>query len=161
MVDARRLRESHTEMTEVLLPNHTNNFGRALGGVVLQWMDICGAIAAMRFANRECVTAAMDHVDFISPIEQGEIVVIEGYVYDTGTTSIEVIVDVLAEDPASGGSPRETTTSFFTFVAIDDAGNPTPVPDVVCDTEQELSLQEAAIERRHEQRQALIEKTAD
>ena len=93
------LAESHTEMTEYLLPNDTNNLGRALGGAVLHWMDICAAVASMRFANRQCVTASMDHVDFISPIDLGEVAVIEGYVFNAGRTSVDVKVDVHAEDP--------------------------------------------------------------
>ncbi|MFW6448293.1 MAG: acyl-CoA thioesterase [Halobacteriota archaeon] len=161
MVDSAPLRTSHTEMTEVLLPNDTNSFGRALGGAVLHWMDICGAIASMRFAGRLCVTAAMDHVDFISPIEEGEIVVVEGYVFETGTTSLEVIVDVHAEAPWSGDAPRETTTSFFTFVALDETGSPTPVPDVACPTEAERSLREEAIDRRRRQRDAFVEAHTD
>jgi len=71
MTDSARLLDSYTEMTEMLLPNDTNNLGRALGGAVLHWMDICAAIASMRFAGNQCVTASMDHVDFISPIEMG------------------------------------------------------------------------------------------
>lgn len=146
------LRESHTEMTEVLLPNHTNDYGRALGGVILRWMDICGAIASMRFADGLCVTAAMDHVDFIAPIEQGEIVNIEGYVFDTGRTSLEVLVEVTAERPGGDHGRRETTSSFFTFVAIDEEGDPRPVPDLVCESEHERERRDAAIERRSEHR---------
>ncbi len=161
MVESTRLRDSYTEMTEVLLPNDTNNFGRALGGAVLHWMDICGAIAAMRFANRQCVTAAMDHVEFITPIEQGEIVVLEGYVYETGRTSLEVVVDVHAEAPEVGDDRRETTSSFFTFVAIDGEGRPTPVPDVSCESDEEHELRDDAIERRQSRREALLSETGD
>lgn len=146
------LGESHTETTEVLLPNHVNEFDRALGGVILRWMDLCGAIAAMRFADGPCVTAAMDHVDFITPIHEGEIVTLEGYVFETGTTSLEVLVDARAERPGSTDDPRETTTSFFTFVAIDEHGDPRPVPDLVCPSETERELRDRAIERRETHR---------
>ena len=88
--DSVPLSESHTEMTEMLLPNDTNNLGRALGGVVLHWMDICGAISAMRFANQQCVTASMDHVDFIAPIDLGEIAVIQSYVFHRGGDTLLV-----------------------------------------------------------------------
>lgn len=151
-----RLMESHTEMTEVVLPNDTNSFGRALGGVILHWMDICGAISAMRFADRQCVTAAMDHVDFITPIEEGEIVSLEAYVYETGTTSLEVVVDVRAERPGEDRGRRETTTSFFTFVAIDEAGTPTAVPAVECQTDEEDEMQQRAIDRRRSRREQLV-----
>jgi acyl-CoA hydrolase len=144
------LAESYTEMTELLLPNDTNNLGRALGGAVLHWMDICGAISSMRFSSRQCVTASMDHVDFISPIDLGEVAVIEGYVFNTGRTSIDVKVDVRAENPQTG-EERETTSSFFTFVALDGSGRPTEVPDLVCPTPEEEALREEAIEERRMQ----------
>ncbi|MGM0592787.1 MAG: acyl-CoA thioesterase [Halobacteriota archaeon] len=147
MSDSVPLSSSVTEMTELLLPNHTNNLGRALGGVVLNWMDICGAIAAMRFSNRQCVTAAMDHVDFISPIDLGEVVVLDAYVFNTGRTSLDVKVGVRAENPKTGDE-RETTASFFTFVALDDDGTPTPVPSVTCPTEGERQLRDDALELR-------------
>jgi acyl-CoA hydrolase len=151
------LAESHTEMTELLLPNDTNNLGRALGGAVLHWMDVCGAIAAMRFSNRQCVTAAMDHVDFIAPIDLGEVVVLEGYVFDTGRTSVQVKVDVRAEDPRNDDR-RETTTSFFTFVALDDDGRPTPVPDLTCPTAPERERRTAAVDERAAQLATVVER---
>jgi acyl-CoA hydrolase len=163
MADTATLAESYTEMTELLLPNDTNNLGRALGGVVLHWMDICGAIAAMRFANRQVVTAAMDHVDFISPIDLGEVAVVQAYVYNTGRTSIDVTVDVHAENPRTDDR-RETTTSFFTFVALDDEGNPTPVPELSCPTEAERRRRETAVERQAEQLETVasrLERTPD
>jgi acyl-CoA hydrolase len=151
------LAESHTEMTEFLLPNDTNNLGRALGGSVLHWMDICGAIAAMRFSNHQCVTASMDHVDFISPIDLGEVAVVDGFVFDTGTTSVDVKVDVHAENPKTGET-RETTASFFTFVALDDDdGRPTPVPELRTPTEAEQSLRRNAEEERRTQLESLVE----
>ncbi len=155
MTEQRRLQASHTEMTEILLPNHANEFGRALGGVILQWMDICGAIASMRFADGPCVTAAMDHVDFISPIAEGEIVTLEGFVFGTGRTSLEVMVDVHAERPGVGDGRRETTTSFFTFVAIDEEGTPRVVPDLICEDDHERRKRDRAVTRRRERRTAL------
>ncbi|MFD1571554.1 acyl-CoA thioesterase [Halorubrum laminariae] len=149
--------ESHTEMTEMLLPNDTNNLGRALGGTVLHWMDICGGIAGMRFSGHEVVTASMDHVDFIGPIEMGEVAVIEGYVFNTGRTSLDVKIDVQAEDPCEG-QRRPTTSSFFTFVALDDDGNPTRVPDVTAPTAEEQALRDDAIEGRREQLRAVTER---
>ncbi|PSQ50285.1 acyl-CoA thioesterase [Halobacteriales archaeon SW_7_65_23] len=155
--DSVPLSESHTEMTEMLLPNDTNNLGRALGGVVLHWMDICGAISAMRFANQQCVTASMDHVDFIAPIDLGEIAVIQSYVFNTGRTSIDVKVDVHSENPRTG-KHQETTTSFLTFVAIDDTGKPVQVPDLACETEAEEDLREMAVEQRQDELESIIER---
>ena len=149
------LAESHTEMTQLLLPNDTNNLGRALGGAVLHWMDICGAISGMRFSNRQVVTAAMDHVDFISPIDIGEVAVIEGYVFNTGRTSLDVKVDVRAENPKTD-EVRETTASFFTFVALDEDGTPATVPSLECPSEAERTLRRMAIEDRREQLESVV-----
>ncbi|WP_418284647.1 acyl-CoA thioesterase [Halorubrum sp. DTA46] len=149
--------ESHTEMTELLLPNDTNNLGRALGGAVLHWMDICGAIAGMRFANRQVVTASMDHVDFIAPIEMGEVVVVEGYVFNVGRTSLDVKVEVRAENPKTD-ERRRTTTSYFTFVALDGEGRPAPVPELTCPTAEEAALREEAVEGRREQLREVVDR---
>jgi len=157
MDETATLVDSYTEMTELLLPNDTNTLGRALGGAVLHWMDICGAIAAMRFSNRECVTASMDHVDFISPIDIGEVVVVEGYVFSVGQSSIEVKVDVRAENPVEGDQ-RPTTSSYFTFVALDDEGVPTEVPSLDCPSEAERELRQEAIDGRKQQLTDLVER---
>jgi acyl-CoA hydrolase len=151
------LSESYTEMTEMLLPDDANALGRALGGVVLHWMDICGAIASIRFCNQQVVTASMDHVDFISAIDIGEIATIEAYVFNTGRTSMDVKVDVRAEDPRKGES-RKTTTSFLTFVAIDENGAPTEVPELVCDTDNERVLRDEAAEQRQEELHRLVDR---
>ena len=154
------LAESHTEMTEIVLPNDTNTHGRALGGAVLHWMDVCGAIAAMRFANEGVVTASMEHVDFKRPIDLGEVEVVEAYVYDTGRTSLDVTVEVRAENPRTD-TERATTSSFFTFVAVDDDGEPTPVPDLDCPTEGERRLRDDALDERAAQLERLVERMED
>lgn len=154
---AERLNKSQTEMTELLMPDGANNLGRALGAVVLHWMDVCGAIAAMRFASRNCVTAAIDHVDFHAPIQLGEVADVHAYVFETGATSLDVKVRVLAENPRTGES-RCASDAFFTFVAIDDEGRPTQVPDVVCETDVERQHRQDAVEGRREQLEALRER---
>ena len=160
MDESATLAESYTEMTELLLPNDTNNLGRALGGVVLHWMDVCGAVAGMRFANRQVVTASMEHVDFIGPIDRGEVAVVKGYVFETGRTSLDVKVDVHAENPRTD-ERRKTTSSFFTFVALDDGGDPTPVPEIECPTDEERALRETAVEERAEQLRAVLDRMDD
>ena len=160
MDETATLMDSYTEMTELLLPNDTNNLGRALGGVVLHWMDICGAISAMRFSNRQCVTAAMDNVDFISPIDLGEVATIDAFVFDVGRTSVDVKVEVRAEDPKAG-EPRQTTSSFFTFVALDPDGNPTEVPRLDCPTVNQEKLRDDAREERLSQLRDVAAKLDD
>ncbi|EMA38032.1 acyl-CoA thioesterase [Halococcus hamelinensis] len=152
--DARTLQESYTEMSEILMPNDTNNLGRALGGSILHWMDICGAIAARRFSHRQVVTASMDHVDFLAPIELGDVVTVEGYVYDTGKTSMDVKIDVRAERP-SKDEHNETASSFFTFIALDANESPDPVPELRCPTTAQERLRDAALTERRERRRAL------
>ena len=151
------LAASKTEMTEMVLPNETNTLGRALGGVVLHWMDICAAIAGMRFAGTQCVTASMDHVDFVSPIDLGEVAVIEAYVFSTGRTSLDVMVEVHTEDPREG-ERRLSTSSFFTFVAVGESGRPTDVPSLECPTDAEAALRETAVEERREQLQQVADR---
>jgi acyl-CoA hydrolase len=151
------LAASRTEMTEMVLPNETNSLGRALGGVVLHWMDICAAIAGMRFAGTQCVTASMDHVDFVSPIDLGEVAVIEAYVFSTGRTSLDVMVEVHTEDPREG-ERKLSTSSFFTFVAVDESGRPTDVPSLECPTDAEAALRETAVEERREQLQQVADR---
>jgi acyl-CoA hydrolase len=151
------LGDSYTEMTELLLPNDTNVLGRALGGVVLNWMDICAAIAAGRFATERVVTASIDHVDFISPIDLGEIAVVEAYVFNTGETSMDVRVEVRAENPRTG-EKRQTTTSFLTFVAIDEGGEPTSVPTLEHADENERALCDEAQAERRDQVEKLVER---
>lgn len=151
------LGSSYTEMTEMLQPNDANALGRALGGVVLHWMDICGAISALRFSQKQVVTASIDHVDFKQPIDIGEVAVVESYVFNTGRSSLDVKVDVHAENPLEG-TRRETTTSFLTFVAIGNDGKPVDVPDLVCETENETVLKEEATTERKEKLSELIER---
>ncbi|WP_160133824.1 acyl-CoA thioesterase [Halococcus salsus] len=152
--DATTLQESYTEMSEILMPNDTNNLGRALGGSILHWMDICGAIAARRFSHRQVVTASMDHVDFLAPIELGDVVTVEGYVYDTGRTSMDVKIDVRAERP-SKDERNETASSFFTFIALDADESPDPVPELRCPTTAQERLRDAALTERRDRRRAL------
>jgi len=99
----------------------------------------------------------MEHVDFISPIDIGEVVVVEAYVFNVGRTSIDVKVDVRAENPVEG-TDRPTTSSFFTFVALDDEGVPTDVPELVCPSEAEEALRQEAVDGRKEQLSELVDR---
>ncbi|GGL63953.1 acyl-CoA thioesterase [Halocalculus aciditolerans] len=145
--DTTTLADSYTETTRILMPNHTNNLGRALGGTVLHWMDITGAIAARRFAREQVVTASMDHVDFRGPIDLGDVVAVTAYVFDTGDTSMDVLVTVHAERPAEN-ERHEAAASLFTFVALDADEHPTSVPDLACPTDDQTALREEALDRR-------------
>lgn len=121
--------DSSVEMRELVLPNDTNTRGAILGGKVLHLMDVACAMAAMRHARRPVVTAAMDHVEFHSPIPMGHFVILKATVNHAGRTSMEVGVKVLSEDPATGAI-HHTSSAYLTFVALGDDGHPCPVPPV-------------------------------
>src|SRR5712691_5891987 len=137
---------SHTEMIELVLPQDANLLGNILGGRVMHLIDIAGAIAAHRHCQRQVVTASVDHLDFLNPVRLGELIVLEAQVNRAFHTSIEVGVEVYSED--SEGKRKHTTTAFITFVAIDEAGNPQPVPPVVPQTQEERRRFREAGERR-------------
>ena len=156
----KRLADSKAEMTEMVLPNETNNLGRALGGTVLHWMNICAAIASMRFAERQCVTASMDYVDFVTPHRSRRGGGHRGVRLLDGRTSLDVKVDVHTEDPREG-ERRLSTSSFFTFVAVNESGKPTEVPNLGCPTDAEAALREAAVEERRERLQQVVDRLED
>ncbi|NBT57682.1 acyl-CoA thioesterase [bacterium] len=134
-------------MTELVLPQHTNALGAIFGGVVMSWIDIAGAIAAMRFAKRPVVTVSIDSLHFIVPIKTGNTVLTRARVTWSGTTSIEVEVLVEAENSITG-VVNEATHAYLTYVAIDDNGDPTPVPKFTPKTPGEKERFEEAKKRR-------------
>lgn len=142
---AKTPRHSLTEMTELVLPQHGNVVGTAFGGTVLAWMDICGAICAQRHTGTVCVTAALDNVNFMSPMRVGDVVVLSARVNAAFRSSLEVQVEVQVEDRATGAR-RLCVDSFMTFVSMTSDAKPSPVP--------ELILESADDRRRHEEAQA-------
>jgi acyl-CoA hydrolase len=138
-------RASHTEMTELVLPQHSNVLGTAFGGTVLAWMDVCGAISAQRHSGCVSVTAAIDDVVFLSPIRVGDVVIVTGRVNAAFRTSVEVEVHVQVEDRASG-QRRRCVEAFMTFVAVGEDRKPVEVPA--------LTLESADDERRQREAQA-------
>ena len=134
-------------MTEIVLPNDTNGLGNMMGGRLLHLMDKCAAISAQRHANRVCVTAAVDSVEFQSAIKEGEVVVIESHVNRAFRTSMEVELNVWAENPLEE-TERKCNRAFYTYVALDEDGSTVPVPDVDPQTDREQERYEAAAKRR-------------
>ncbi|MFB6152922.1 MAG: acyl-CoA thioesterase [Halodesulfurarchaeum sp.] len=140
MVD---LEETVIEDRNRIQPHHANNLGTAHGGYILRWMDEAGAMSAMRFAGKPCVTAHIDSVDFELPLELGEIALIEAYVYAAGRSSVRVSVRAYGEDPLTRDSEL-TTESRFVFVAIDEERNPVSVPDLTVSTDSGERLRDRA-----------------
>lgn len=134
-------------MNELVLPNDTNTLGNLMGGRLLHFMDVCAAIAAKRHSNRTVVTASVDSVDFKGPIHLGEVVVLEARVTRAFTTSMEVGVEVWAEDTTTG-TQRPSNQAYYTFVAVDQSGRPIPVGPVAPETDAERERYEAAARRR-------------
>jgi acyl-CoA hydrolase len=148
-VEERRIADSAAEMLQVVLPNDTNPLGNALGGTVMHWIDLVAAIAAYRHSHRPVVTVSMDRLDFRAPIRLGHIVHLKARLHYVGRTSMEVGVEVFAEDPQTGDR-RQTSSALVTYVALNDLGQPTAVPPLVLTTDEERALFEAARQRRQQ-----------
>lgn len=151
---------SQTQMTELVLPPDTNAHGTVFGGRVLQWIDVAGAIAAMRHAERKVVTASIDDMHFVVPIGLGDTVVLKASVNFVNRSSMEVGVRVEKENPLKGTS-EHAATAYLTYVALDDASQPTPIPDVAPQREEEKRRYKNAQTRRAfrlKRRDALLEK---
>lgn len=157
MTEARTVRETQHETSQLMLPQHSNNLGLVFGGVILAMMDTAAAVCAIRHARTICVTASVDRVDFREPVHLGDLVVMKCSVNYVGRTSMEVGVRVESEDLPTG-TRRHTNSCYLTFVAIDRNGKPVEVPRLVPESDDEIRRYEAAKERR---RRRLEERTAE
>lgn len=138
---------SRVEMTEIVLPQHTNSLGTIFGGVVLSWMDIAAAICAQKHCQKNVVTASIDAMNFLAPIHLGWIVYIKARVNFTAKTSCEVGIEITAEDPQTQEF-HHTATAYVTMVAIDSNGRPTKIPEIETETEEEKKRYEEGKKRR-------------
>jgi acyl-CoA hydrolase len=143
----RTVRDSQVEMTQLVLPNDTNQLGNILGGRLMEWMDIACAIAAQRHSGRVCVTAAVDELGFHQPIRLGEVVTLCASVNRAFRTSMEIGVKVVAENHLTGDR-KTANTAYFTFVAIDSRNVPTKVPQIFPQTTMEKRRYQQALDRR-------------
>ena len=117
-------------MTQIVMPMHTNGVsGVMFGGIMMQWIDVCAGVAAMRHASGAVLTASIDRLDFLSPVRVGEIVVLQAQVNYAGRTSMEVGCRVETEDMRTG-TRRYVTKSYLTFVAVDGQGKPRGIPPI-------------------------------
>jgi len=138
--------DSRIETREIILPNDTNTHGNVLGGKVLHTMDLVAAMAAMSHCRRPVVTAAMDHVEFLSPIPEGHFMITMAQVNATGRTSMEVGVKVLGEHPLTG-ERAHTSSAYLTFVALDTVGRPAEIPQLEPTTDEERRRAEEGKQR--------------
>lgn len=139
--------DTYAQKTELVLPNDTNTLGNLMGGKLMHWMDVITAISAQKFSNRIVVTVAVDFVEFKHPIKLGDIVILEAKVTRAFNTSMEVRVDVWSENLQSNQKVM-SNSAYFTFVAVDQSGNPIPVNQLEPQTDQERKLYNEALERR-------------
>ena len=141
-------KDSLTVMTQIVMPNDTNQMNNLFGGQLLSWMDRCCAISAHRHCKRQVVTSTINNVAFKNPIPHGAIVTIEAKVSRAFTSSMEVIADVFLEEQRPNGARIKANEGIFTFVAVDQLGNPINVPKIESETELEKERFAAALRRR-------------
>ena len=144
---ARTVASTQSEMTEIILPNDTNTLGSLLGGRLMHFIDLPGAIAAYRHSRTNVVTAAMDHIDFIRPARLGDLVTLKSSVNRAFSTSMEVGVKVWSENTRNG-EVAHVASAYLVFVAIDNEGRRQRVPEVLPETPAEVRRFEGALRRR-------------
>ena len=135
--------DTEVNMTELVLPNDINPLGFLLGGRVLHWIDIAGAIAATRHARMPVATVSIESVDFRHPARKGEMVMLNARVIWTGRTSMKVRVQVKTENMHTG-AVIATHSAFLTYVAMDESGKPRPVPKIRPVTEEDADYYKKA-----------------
>ncbi len=145
---AKKVVESKTIMTELIMPNDTNPLGNLMGGNLMRWMDIAGGICAAKHCGNHVVTASVDHISFTQPIHLGDVITIEATVTRSFNTSVEIYIEVFASD-ITGDNPRKSNHAFMTFVALDPkTKTPCRVPAVIPLSNEEQKLYDAAIRRK-------------
>ncbi|WKK59161.1 MULTISPECIES: acyl-CoA thioesterase [unclassified Sphingobacterium] len=140
-------KESYTEMNELVLPNDTNTFGNLMGGRLLYWMDICSAMAAQKHCKNQVVTVSVDNVSFKRSIKLGEVVTIQAQVTRAFNTSVEVRMEIFAQNLPEGTKVK-SNEAYYTFVSIDEEGKPKPIPGLIPESDSEKKLFEEALQRR-------------
>jgi acyl-CoA hydrolase len=138
---------SRITLSQLMHLEHANLLGNVHGGWIMKLMDEAGALACMRHAQRKVVTVAMDSMVFRQPILIGDLVILTAEVTYAGRTSMEVEVQVIAENPVTG-ERTHTNTAYLVYVALDDEGRPTSVPALTVETEAQQRRMDAAKERQ-------------
>lgn len=138
---------SRVETTQVVMPSDANVLGSAFGGKVMEWTDLAAALAAQRHARMPVVTASIDQLSFLAPIRIGQVVVLHAQVNAVFGTSMEVGVEVLAEEPISG-ERKKCCDAFLTFVALGRDGRPARAPPLLAETDEEQRREREARARR-------------
>ena len=143
------MRASRVTLSQLMHLEHANLLGNVHGGWIMKLVDEAGALASMRHAQRKVVTVAIDSMVFRQPIRLGDLIILNAEVTYTGRTSMEVEVQVQAENPITG-ERTHTNTAYLVYVALDDYGRPTTVPPLKAETEDEKQKMERAKERQEQ-----------
>jgi acyl-CoA hydrolase len=155
---ARTVASTQSEMTEIIMPNDTNTLGNLLGGRLMHFIDLTGALAAYRHTHTNIVTAAMDHIDFIQPIHVGDLLVLKSSVNRAFTTSLEVGVKVWVENTQTG-STHHAASAYLVFVAVDREGRRLKVPQVLPETpDEQRRYADALLRRQHREAESVRRK---
>lgn len=147
----RPVSESQSEMSQLVLPNDANPLGALLGGTLMHWIDLAGALAAHRHSRNYVVTASIDHMDFLVPVQVGDLVILQSSVNRVFRSSMEVGVKAWVESFIAG-TRRHVSSAYLTFVAVDRHGRRLSVPHVVPETEEQKRRYEDAGRRRDSRR---------
>jgi len=146
---SKKASESAVIMTELVLPNHTNQLGNLLGGQLMHWIDICAALSAAKHSQRICVTASVDRIDFHHPIKLGDVVTIKAEVNRAFKTSMEVGVKVFAECYTKG-EKIHSNTAYLTFVSVDENVKPVETFEIIPESADEIRRFNEALKRRQD-----------
>jgi len=147
MLVPRPVHDSQSEMAELVLPNDANPLGALLGGRLMHWFDLAGAMAAHRHARSYAVTASVDHIDFLVPVRVGDLVILRSSVNRVFQTSKEVGVKVFVENYIADKS-QHVASAHLTFVAVDAEGKHLKVAPVIPETDEQRRRYDDAGRRR-------------
>ncbi len=147
MTTTRKVSESKTEISQLMMPQHANIAGVVFGGTILALADSVAYVCASRHAGPNSVTVSVDKVDFREPIRIGELITCYASVNFVGRSSMEVGIKIMAEDLKTGRR-RHTNSCYFTMVALDANGVPQPAPGLELETEEDKRRSRAAQKRR-------------
>src|SRR5260370_31661214 len=143
----RPVRDSQAEMSEIVLPNDTNPLNALLGGRLMHWIHLAGAMAAHRHSRNYVVTASVDHIDFLVPVRVGDLVILRSSVNRVFHTSMEVGVKVYVENYIAD-TAEHVASAYVTFVAIDSAARRLKVAPVIPETDDQQRRYDDAGRRR-------------
>jgi acyl-CoA hydrolase len=146
-MEGKTVRKSRITLSQVMGPANANMLGNVHGGLIMKLCDEAGGMAATRHARRPAVTVTVDSMHFHSPVHIGDLITVTAEVTWVGRTSLETRVVVTTEDVIQG-KVTHTNTAYFVYVALDEQGRPTPVPPLICETEDEQARFQRAAERQ-------------